>query len=92
MKFLSDWSQHGICGRGVLLDLVRYHTRHGGPLPYDPWTTHGFTADELKACAEYEGIQFRQADILIIRGGFTRKYYESSQEDKDRIGSTPERL
>lgn len=87
-----DWAQHGICGRAVFLDLVRYFTRNGDPLPYDPWSTHGFTVDELKACAEYEGVQFKQADILIIRGGFIRKYYESSQEEKDRIGSSPEQL
>ena len=73
--------------------MVKFYTANGTkPLPYDPWTTHGVTVDELKACAEYEGVTFKQGDILIIRVGFIRRYYESSQEEKDRIGSAPEEL
>ena len=51
-----DWAKHGICGRGVLLDLVNYYEEGGHTLPYDPWTTHGFTVAELEAVAKKQGV------------------------------------
>lgn len=34
-----SWSNHGICGGGVFLDLVQYYTANGDAPPYDPWKT-----------------------------------------------------
>lgn len=79
---VHNWASHGIAGRGVLLDMVAYYTRDGAPLPYDPWKSHGIPLDDLKACAEYQGVVFRHADHLIIRVGFTRKYYNATTEEK----------
>ncbi|KAF7295847.1 hypothetical protein HMN09_01128000 [Mycena chlorophos] len=86
---IQNWANHGICGRGVLLDLVEFLSKNG-VLPYDPWTTHAFTVAELEACAKAQGVSFRRGDILIIRAGFTRKYYESSQELRDSLRGKPE--
>ncbi|RDB19228.1 hypothetical protein Hypma_013552 [Hypsizygus marmoreus] len=83
---IQNWANHGICGRGVLLDLVRHQTNGGAsPLPYDPWTTHGITVAELEACAEAQGVVFRRGDILIIRVGFIRKYTTATQEERDAL-------
>ena len=60
-------------GRGVLLDMVRYYTRDGAALPYDPWTTHEVSLADLKACATYQKTEFKFADNLIIRMGWTEK-------------------
>lgn len=87
-----DWAQHGICGRGVLLDLVRYYTASGSSLPYDPWTTHAITLAELEDCAKKQGVTFRQGDILIIRVGFIQKYYAAAQEARDSLSGKPETL
>ncbi|KAF8638832.1 hypothetical protein AX17_001890 [Amanita inopinata Kibby_2008] len=87
---IQNWAQHGICGRGVLLDLVQYHSSKDGQLPYDPWATHAITVSDLLACAKSQGVTFRQADILLIRVGFTRKYYESTQEARDGLADKPE--
>lgn len=84
---------HGICGRGVLVDLVRYYTSSpDGKLPYDPWTTHAITVTELEACAAKQGVKFRQGDILIIRAGFIQKYMNSSVEAREALGGKPETL
>ncbi|KAJ8519226.1 hypothetical protein ONZ45_g3791 [Pleurotus djamor] len=64
---IQNWAQHGICGRGVLLDLVAFFTSSGKPLPYDPWSTHPITVAELEACAKFQGTSFRQGDILLLR-------------------------
>jgi len=79
---IHNWSNHGICGRGVLLDLVHYYTADGNTLPYDPWTTHPISVAELEACAKKQGVTFRQADILLIRVGFIQKYYAVHNDAK----------
>jgi len=87
---IQNWAKHGICGRGVLLDLVKYYTESGSPLPYDPWTSHAINEKELKACAQKQGVEFRQGDILILRVGFMQRYNASSQGEKDELSEKPE--
>jgi len=87
---IHNWAQHGICGRGVLLDLVKYYTEHSAKLPYDPWTTHAIKLEDLEGCAKKEGITFRTGDILIIRMGFMLRYYNATQEEKNGLADKPE--
>lgn len=87
-----DWAQHGITGRGVLLDMVRFYTRSGGKLPYDPWTTHVIPLKDLLECAREEGVTFKQGDILILRCGFTQRYYSATEEERNSLTSKPETL
>lgn len=82
---ILDWSNHGICGRGVLLDMVRYWEAKGTPA--DPWTDRAITPKELEECAKAQGVTFRRGDILLLRVGFIRKYYESSNEEKDQLSA-----
>ncbi|KAF5351475.1 hypothetical protein D9757_012874 [Collybiopsis confluens] len=74
-------------------NLARIGIQTGTPardLPYDPWTTHGLTVADLQACAEKQGVKFRQGDILILRVGFIRKYQNATQEDRDALVARPE--
>ncbi|PPQ91943.1 hypothetical protein CVT25_000986 [Psilocybe cyanescens] len=88
---MQNWATHGICGRGVLLDLVKYyHTINEGKLPYDPWTTHPISVSELEAVAKHQGVEFRQGDILLLRVGFIQKYYSVSTADKHALSTRPE--
>ncbi|KAK0473940.1 hypothetical protein IW261DRAFT_1423303 [Armillaria novae-zelandiae] len=87
---IQNWADHGICGRGVFLDLVDFYISSGNPLPYDPWTTYAIKVPELKACAAKQGVKFRTGDILLIRVGHIKRYNESSQEEKDAVGSRDE--
>jgi hypothetical protein len=83
---IHNWAQHGICSRGVLLDLHRFLTADGTKeLPYDPWTTYPINLQTLLDCAEHQGVQFRTGDILIVRMGFMVRYEASSQEEKDTL-------
>ena len=81
---ILDWANHGICGRGVLLDLVRYWDAKGTPV--DPWTNYAITPKELEECAKAQGLTFRRGDILLLRVGFIQKYHESTREERDRLG------
>lgn len=80
---ILDWANHGICGRGVLLDMVKYWEAKGTPT--DPWTDRAITPKELEECAKAQRVTFRRGDILLLRVGFIRKYYESSNEERDRL-------
>ncbi|KAL5528943.1 hypothetical protein ACEPAG_4917 [Sanghuangporus baumii] len=91
IKFgIHNWAQHGISGRAVFLDMVRFFTKDGKPLPYDPWTSHAITVPEIESCARAQGVTFQKADILLLRVGFTKRYYESSQAEKDALANKPE--
>ncbi|OCH86178.1 hypothetical protein OBBRIDRAFT_797438 [Obba rivulosa] len=87
---IHNWAQHGICGRGIFLDLVKYYTDTQGDIPYDPWTTHGIPVKDLEACAQHEGVTFRQGDILLLRVGFMRKWNVVSQPERDALSGKPE--
>ncbi|KZT11175.1 uncharacterized protein LAESUDRAFT_754863 [Laetiporus sulphureus 93-53] len=89
---IHNWAQHGICGRGVLLDIVRYYTASGDALPYDPWSTYGLSVDVLQDCAKRQGVTFRPGDILILRVGFIRKFLAVTQEERDALGGKSETL
>ena len=91
-RILVDWAQHGICGRGVLLDMVKYYTDKHGKLPYDPFTTHPIPLEDLQAAAKAQGVTFQPADILIIRAGFMVRYYSATQEERDGLSGKPETL
>ncbi|KAI0713746.1 hypothetical protein C8Q76DRAFT_469319 [Earliella scabrosa] len=91
IKFgIQNWAQHGICGRGVLLDLVKYYTDLHGKLPYDPITTHPIPVTDIIQCAEVQGITFRQGDILLLRAGFMQRFYGATQEERDGLSDKPE--
>ncbi|PFH53529.1 hypothetical protein AMATHDRAFT_73341 [Amanita thiersii Skay4041] len=87
---IQNWAKHGICGRGVLLDLVGYYTKSGDALPYDPWSSHPITVTELEACAKHQGVTFRRGDILLIRVGFIQKFYASTPEETEQLSQKPE--
>lgn len=64
-------------GRGVLLDYWRHVNRS-----YDPNTRHPISAADLKACVEYQGLELRYGDILLIRTGWIETYEKMTQEER----------
>ncbi|KAI0373444.1 hypothetical protein BV20DRAFT_736799 [Pilatotrama ljubarskyi] len=83
---IHNWAQHGICGRGVFLDLVKYYTDVHGELPYDPFTAHPIPLADLLECAKKQEVTFRRGDILIIRGGFTLRFNNATEEERNGLG------
>jgi hypothetical protein len=71
---------------------VRYHTESGSSLPYDPFTTHAIGVAELEACAQKQGVTFREGDVLLIRAGFMQKFNSVNNEARAALGSKEETL
>ncbi|KAL8292668.1 hypothetical protein RQP46_001280 [Phenoliferia psychrophenolica] len=85
---IHNWSQTGISGRGVLLDMVSYYEREGATLHYDPCSTHTIPLVDIKACAAAQKVVFQAGDILILRVGWTRRYlFQSTEEEKTKWGA-----
>ena len=77
----------------MLLDLVEFYTEGGTkPLPYDPWMTHAIPVGDLEACAKKQGITFRTGDILLLRVGFTQKWYSVTKQERDALSTRMETL
>ena len=64
--------------------MVRYYQDALGELPYDPWTAHAIPLSDLLACADAEGVEFREADILLVRAGFTERYNAATDEEREK--------
>jgi kynurenine formamidase len=86
---IQNWAQHGIVGRGVLLDVWGYLWRKHGRQPYDPVSTHAITLDVLKEVARAQGVRFRQGDILLIRAGFVQRYQNSTVHEREQWAKQP---
>lgn len=87
------WSQHGFCGRGVLLDYRSYANDKG--INYDSASSHAISYDDLVAVGKRQGIDIRPAsqggdiqigDILFVRGGWKEDYDARSAEQNKQIG------
>ncbi|KAK1753300.1 putative cyclase-domain-containing protein [Echria macrotheca] len=69
---VEHWhARGGIVGRGVLVDYKRYVEETKPGVVYHPLDGHRITVDEIEAVARYQGVQFREGDILIVRTGYT---------------------
>lgn len=86
---IHHWAEHGIAGRGVLLDYRHYALTHNKP--YNPYTSHAIPLSELQACAAFQGLDLRPesqggdirvGDFLLIRSGFVEQYYKLSSKER----------
>ena len=67
---IEHMGEHGIVGRGVLLDIPRYRgvDRLKG--------NSRVTLEEIRDCAENQGIELQKRDVLCLRTGATELWYE----------------
>jgi len=86
---IQHWAEHGIAGRGILIDYWSYAQKEG--IKYDPYTHHEIPYSSLAACAKFQGIDLRPAsvggsiqigDILLVRSGFISAYNAKSDEER----------
>jgi len=72
-----------LLGRGVLLDMARYH----GVDAMEPG--RGITSEGLDACAEKFGIRIKKGDFVLVRTGFLGKHIKSGVWGKYAGGDAP---
>lgn len=69
---VDRWAEHGIVGRGVLLDVPRFMQHHDRP--YDPSATERIDVDLLEKVVEHAGLELETGDVLVLRTGFVGWY------------------
>lgn len=76
---IHNWTKRGgIVGRGVLIDYVAYAERHN--IQYSAVTRHEITIHDIETAAKEQGVEFKPADILIIRSGWVKWHDEADEE------------
>jgi hypothetical protein len=85
-------ANHGIAGRGVLLDYRGYADAKG--IRYDPFDYHPISHEELVQCGSWQGLDIRPqaqggdikvGDILFVRAGWCQQYHLKSPEERRRL-------
>ncbi|OJD31478.1 cyclase protein [Diplodia corticola] len=93
---IHHWAEHGIAGRGVLLDYRGYATKKG--IAYDPYDHYPISFEELYQCGKDQGIDIRPAaqggdikigDMLFIRSGWTEAYNAKSPDERNALAVRP---
>lgn len=91
---IERWADHGLIGRGVLLDMKRYLDGRGEPLAPD--VRRAFQPSTLKEVAQAEGVTFHQGDIVLFRTGWMGWYLGLDAERRatlhGSVGRQPEPL
>lgn len=86
---MHAWAQHGIVGRGVLLDFATYAEANG--ISFDPYDNDKITHTMLVAVGKLQGIDIRPesqggdikiGDILLIRSGFLKRYRSINTQER----------
>ncbi|KAL8951173.1 MAG: hypothetical protein Q9222_002833 [Ikaeria aurantiellina] len=90
---VHHWSEHGMAGRGILLDYRSYANKKG--VQYDSFIDHRIPYEELYLCGKDQGIDIRPqaqggdvkiGDMLFIRSGFVEAYHATkSSEEWNKI-------
>ncbi len=84
---IDRWAEHGIAGRGVLLDISGWMRTAGRPL--DPFEPVMITADELSSALRAQNETLHPGDILCIHTGWVDAYKALGEDGRDRIAKTP---
>lgn len=67
-------ANHGVVGRGVLLDVARYRgVDHLAP-------NEQVTLEDLRKTAEHQKVKLEKHDVLVIRTGWLKVFYEQGAE------------
>ena len=69
---IERWVDHGLVGRGVLVDVERRQRALGTPL--DPRAGTPITVDMLRDTLAAQSVELRAGDFLLLRTGYVAAY------------------
>ncbi|KAL7964394.1 hypothetical protein HDV63DRAFT_409450 [Trichoderma sp. SZMC 28014] len=89
-RMMDVCEKGGIVGRGILVNWLRWweHQNPGKEAP-SAISTYSIPASELEEVLKFQGTEYRQGDILIVRTGFVR-WHDLSDEPTRIKGTSPE--
>jgi kynurenine formamidase len=78
---INKFTDHGIVGRGVLIDVDRYVRSLGSLI--DHRGGEAIPVDTLKAAALHQQVDLRHGDILLIRTGWLNHHFTENNQSQD---------
>lgn len=85
---IEHWANHGISGRGVLVDVGGFLAAEGRPL--DPMTPVMISASLLAETLEAEGVTLQTGDVLCLRTGWVGAYKRLDLAGRTAYAAAPE--
>jgi len=85
---IQNWTEHGIVGRGVLIDAPAHFERRGERL--NPLKKFSITPQLIETIAKEEKVAFEGADILLLRTGLMGHYLKMTPEERLQLPSVGE--
>lgn len=80
---IERWAEHGIVGRGVLIDLASHWQAGGVEIGFDGGPVAG--PELLNEVLAAEGVTLQDGDILLIRSGYMAAYYAHPREERREL-------
>jgi kynurenine formamidase len=82
---MENFAEHGIVGRGVLIDVARFMEWRGTPI--DQESKLEVDGALLEQVADWQGVEFRAGDLVMLRTGWLA-WYLKQDEKKRTVMST----
>ncbi len=84
---IEHWAEHGIAGRGVLIDVAGWLAdREPG---YDPLQPRAITADDVRATLAAQGVEPEPGDIWCLRTGWVTSYRQLDRDAREAYAVAP---
>ena len=84
---IEHWVEHGIAGRGILIDVAGWFRAQGRPL--DPFQSVMITAEELSHTLNAQKVTLAPGDILCLHTGWVDTYKALDRDGRTKIAETP---
>mgnify|MGYP002630888643 CR=1 FL=1 len=84
---IDQWADHGIAGRGVLIDVGSWLATTTGP--FDPLVPRAITVEDLRATLDAQGVGLDPGDLLCIRTGWGAGYRALDPEQRVAYAAEP---
>jgi kynurenine formamidase len=84
---IQGWAEHGIVGRGVVVDLPRYFDAAGKD--FGPAAWRAFSVDDLEGALERQQASLNEGDILLIRTGWLATALSHTPEEREAFRRAP---
>ena len=84
---IDHWAEHGIAGRGVLVDLAGWQAERDPD--YDPLVPLAFTADDVRAVLAAQDVVPEVGDIWCVRTGWIDGYRRLDEPARRSYATAP---
>jgi kynurenine formamidase len=87
---IDRWAEHGIAGRGVLVDVAGHLAAEGRPL--DPFAGTVIPLDDVEGALASQGVELQDGDVLCLRTGWVGAYQALDQVGREQLATGRDEL